>query len=84
MNAMKVFELSDTHGLPFEMIGMELAERGLVPDWEDYMRQAIAHLWTPEHIWRAAEESARPLGFWTDPEFHNPLRMMFVVEMSQK
>lgn len=83
MTAIPVFELKDTNGLPFDLIGVMLKEKDAVPDWQDFMRQAIAHRWTPERIWKEAEELATPLGFWTVPVFQERLKMIFTVEMKR-
>jgi alanyl-tRNA synthetase len=79
--AVEVFDLSDSRGIPFDIIALTLKEKGLVPDWQDFMRKAIRQLWTPKKIWQAAEELARPLGFWEQPEFQEKLKFIFVLEM---
>lgn len=78
MTPVRVFDLSDTHGMPFDVLGVMLREKGLAPDWEDFMSKAIDRRWIPRRIWRSAEELARPLGFWEQDEFQAKLKMMFI------
>lgn len=72
--ALKVFDMKDSHGMPFDLLGVMLKEKGMVPDWEDFCDGAICQNWSPEQIMRSAEELASPLGFWNDPEFQIRLK----------
>lgn len=81
MKPIPVFELADTHGVPFDILGVMLKERALVPDWEDFMRGAIRQGWLPKKIFSAAQELATPLGFWDQEEFQAKLKLLFVQGM---
>lgn len=41
-----VFYLVDTEGIPLEIIMEELKDRGMMPDWIDFFREALKSGWT--------------------------------------
>ena len=65
----KIFELADTHGFPLEMSALELRERGLLPDWEDFFMGACKAKWKRRRIQRGLEEIAGVFGWLKDPVF---------------
>lgn len=72
---MAVFKFKDTYGLPFEIIALELKEKGILPDWEEFCTEAIKHNWLFDRILKEAEELAVPLNLWNSE---------FVVKLKQQ
>lgn len=47
---MSFFKLADTHGLGLDIIVQTYHERGWMPDWLGYYREAVACGWNPHRI----------------------------------
>ena len=45
-----IFKLCDTVGFPLEFAMLELADRGLVVNWADFITDAIDHGWSKKTI----------------------------------
>jgi hypothetical protein len=64
-----IFKLHDQSGLPWDMIALELKERGLVPDWLDFFTEACKAKWKRSTIDQATDEIAAVFGWSNDLAF---------------
>jgi len=63
-----IFRITDTSGLPLEVILLECRDRGVVVAWDEFIDDARNHGWSDKTIYRKAA-SAVAEAF--DPEYQN-------------
>ena len=59
---MNLFKLHDTHGLPLDISVMIMAERGLTPNFDEFVLAAKAKGWSDRKIRATVSEAASDYG----------------------